>query len=163
MIALEFTQYVYLTALVVGSAVAFFGGSRFIILVMWTNFLVTIQYSHAPGTLMLVDVLSAVILLAVVRNRASMTIAFIFCVMVFAYRLVEPLGYYTTYTIIDGLAYVQLFAMGSAGFGNGIRILRRRISSHLSSSIHSQGTRMDTAPNAVVALGKDMGPRVNGR
>ena len=163
MITLEFTQYVYLAVLVVGSAVAFFGGSRFIILVMWANFLATIQFSHAPGTLMLVDVLSACAIVLVVRDRAALTIAFIFCVMVFAYRLVEPLGYYTTYTIIDGLAYVQIFAMGSTGFGNGIRIIRRRIRSLLASPVHSQKTPMDAQGDAVVALGKDMGPRVNGR
>ena len=163
MIHLEFTQCVYLAALAVGSAVAFSGGQRLIVLVMWANVIATIQFSHAPSALMGIDLLSAVALVAVVRNRAALTIAFIFGVMVFAYRLVEPLGYYTTYTIIDGLAYVQIFAMGSAGFGTGIRIIRRRILRLLASPVHSQISRMDSQGDVSMALGKDTRARVNGR
>jgi len=160
---LEFNQYVFILVLLAATPVAFYGGARFVALVMWLNLFFTLQYSHAPDVLMWLDVLSAFAIVAAVRDKAALTVAFIFGVMVFAYRLVEPLGYNTTGTIVDGLSYGQILAMGSTGFGNGIRIIRRRISSYLSSSIHSQGPRMDAQANDLMALAQDMGPRVNGR
>ncbi len=160
---LEFSQYAFIVVLLAATPVAFYSGARFVALVLWLNLIFTLQYSHAPGTLMLVDVLSACSIVLVVRDRAALTVAAAFCFMVFAYRLVEPLGYYTTYTIVEGLAYVQIFAMGSAGFGTGIRIIRRRVRRIFGSSVHSQKSPMDTQANVDVALGKNMGPRVNAR
>jgi len=160
---LEFNQYAYIAVLLAATPVAFYNGARFVALVMWLNLIFTLQYSHAPSALMLIDLLSACSIVLVVRDRPALTVAFIFGIMVFAYRLVEPLEYYTTYSIVDGLAYVQIFAMGSTGFGNGVRIIRRRARSLLASFVHSQKTQLDAQGNDCMALGKDMGPRVNGR
>ena len=160
---LEFNQYAYILALLACTPVAFYSGARFVALVMWLNLFFTLQYSHAPDALMWLDVLSAGAIVAVVRDRAALTVAFIFGMMVFAYRLVEPLDYYATYTIVGVLAYVQIFAMGSAGFGTGIRIIRRRIRSLLSSPVHIQSSRMDPQGDDYMALGKDTRARVNVR
>lgn len=159
---LEFSQYVYIAALVVGTVAAFCGGSRFIALVLWINLLFTIQYSHAPEILQRLDLLSGIAIVSVVRDKAALTVAFIFGVMVFAYKLVEPFGFYATYSIVEILAYVQVFAMGSTGFGNGIRIIRRGLRNLRAPSVHSQKTPLDAQANDFVAVGPDPGQRVNG-
>jgi hypothetical protein len=159
---LEFTQNVYIIVLLVGSIVALFGGSKFIILVMWINLGFTIQYSHAPDVLMVLDLLSACVLVAVVRDKPAMTVAVLFGLMVFSYKLVAPLGFYVTYTIVDVLAYAQIFAMGSTGFGSGIRIIRNRIRKLSASSVHSKETTLDTTADVFVVAGEAQRPRVNG-
>ena len=68
---LEFSQYVYILALVVGTVAAFCGGARFIALVLWVNLIVTMQYSHAPQVLAVLDLLSAVAIVLVVRSRSG--------------------------------------------------------------------------------------------
>ena len=160
---LELNQYAYILVLMAATPVAFYSGARFVALVMWINLVFTLQYNHAPDILRWLDAISAFAIVAVVRDRPALTVAFIFGVMVLAYKLVEPLGYDTTYTIVDGLAYVQIFAMGSAGFGAGIRIILRRICILLASSVHSQKAPMGATGNAAVALGKDTRARVNGQ
>ena len=160
---LESSQYAYIAVLIAATPVAFHSGARFVALVMWLNLLFTLQYSHAPDVLRMMEALCAVSIVLVVRDKAALTVAAAFCFMVFAYRLVEPLGYYTTYTIVELLAYGQIFAMGATGFGTGIRIIRRGIRSFLSSPVHSQISRMDPQGNASMALGKDTRARVNGR
>ncbi len=159
---LEFSQYVYIAALMVGTGAAFCGGHRFIALVMWANLSVTIQYSHAPEILQRVDLLSALAIVLVVRDKAALTVAFLFGVMVFVYPLVDVFDFYIPYIMVDGLAYGQLLAMGAAGFGGGIRIIRRGIISRLPSLVHSQEARPDAAPDDCVAVGKALGQRVNG-
>lgn len=159
---LEFSQYAYILALVVGTVAAFCGGARFIALVMWVNVLFTIQYSHAPEVLQRLDLLSAIAIVLVVRDKAALTVAFIFGLMVFAYKLVEPFGFYATYSIVEILAYGQVLAMGSTGFGNGIRIIRRGLRNILTPSVHRQKAPVDTQANDFVAVGPDPGQRVNG-
>ena len=159
---LEFSQYVYIAALMVGTVAAFCGGTRFIAFVMWINLLFTIQYSHAPEILQRLDLLSAIAIVMVLRDRAALTVAFMFGLMVFVYKLVEPFGFFIPYAIVDGLAYVQILAMGSHGFGNGIRIIRRGLRNLRASSVHSQKTPLDAQANDFVAVGPDPGPRVNG-
>lgn len=159
---LEFNQYVYILALVVGTVAAFCGGHRFIALVMWCNLFVTLQYSHAPEVLAVTDLLSGIAIVLVVRDKAALTVAFLFGVMVFVYPLVEVFDFYIPYTMVGGLAYAQLLAMGAAGFGGGIRIISRGIISRLSSLVHSQEARLDAAPDDCVGVGKTLGQRVNG-
>ena len=157
---LELNQYAYILVLLSGTPVAFYSGSRFVALVMWLNLIFTLQYSHAPLVLQRLDLLCAVTIVMVTRDRAALTVSFIFGLMVFSYKLVEPLGFYATYSIVGGLAYVQIFAMGSTGFGTGIRIIRRRIRGLLSPPVHSKKTRMGAQGNAVLALGQDTRPRM---
>lgn len=159
---LEFSQYVYIAALMVGTVAAFCGGARFIALVMWMNLLFTIQFSHAPQVLAVLDLLSAVAIVLVVRDKAALTVAFLFGIMVFVYKLVEPFGFYIPYSIVEILAYGQVLAMGSTGFGNGIRIIRRGLRNLRAPSVHSQKTPLDAQANDFVAVGPDPGPRVNG-
>ena len=146
----------------VGTVAALCGGSRFIALVMWGNLFVTLQYSHAPLALAVTDLICAVAIVLVVRDKAALTVAFIFGIMVFVYKLVEPFGFYTTYSIVENLAYGQVLAMGSHGFGNGISIIRRGLRNFLAPSVHSQKTPLDAQANDFVAVGPDPGPRVNG-
>ena len=159
---LELSQYVYIAALVVGTVAAFCGAARFIAFVMWINLLFTIQYSHAPEILQRLDLLSAIAIVMVLRDRAALTVAFLFCMMVFVYPLVEVFDFNLPYIMVDGLAYAQLLAMGAAGSGGGISILRRGIISRLSSLVHSQEARLDATPDDCVAVGKALGQRVNG-
>lgn len=157
---LEFNQYAYVMVLLVATPVAFYSGSRFVALVMWLNLIFTLQYSHAPMVLQRLDLLCAVAIVLVVRDKAALTVSFIFGLMVFSYKLVEPLGFYATYSIVGGLAYVQIFAMGSTGFGNGVGVVRRRIRGFLSSPVHRKKTQLDAQGNDCLALGEDTRPRV---
>lgn len=159
---LEFSQNFYVSALLIGSVVAFFGGNRIIILVMWSNLVGTIGYSHDPITLMYLDFFSALALVAWVDGKQSMTVAFIFCVMVLVYPLTDFLGFYATYSIVDGLAYVQIFAMGADGFGGVIRRFLNRNRRDHSADIYHQKTQLDAKGNGVVAMEKVQRPRVIG-
>lgn len=159
---LEFPQYIYLALLLIGSGVAYFHNSRFVILIMWANVLATMYVGHSPLDLAFIDLGSAVILLYVVETKAAKTIAVIFCVMVFMYPLTDFFGPVTTYTIVDILASVQIFAMGSTGFGRGIRHINRRFVRVFTSSVSVQNHGLDTTPDDSVAVEKNARSRVKG-
>jgi len=152
---IETSQYVYAAVLLVGSIVAFSTGSRAIIVVMLANFIGTVLYSYDPFVLAVIDFFSAWVLLLLVEDDAAKTVAFIFLVMVFTYPIVELVGFYTLYSIIDGMAYVQIFAMGGDGFGRLIRSIIHRLRSRDADAVHIQESRLDAAPHDQVAVAKD--------
>jgi len=155
----DWSQYIYLILLLIGSGVAYAHDSRFIILVMWANFIATMELSGGPLAVAFVDLSCAYAILMVVnnKNKPAMTIVAIFCVMAPIYQLAEIIGVTATYTIVDILAYVQIFAMGSTGFGNGIRAIRDRYR-RLSSPSVSLQKRLDAKGDTPVALDKDSRP-----
>ena len=153
---LDLSQYIYLIILLIGSAVAS-RESRFLILVMWLNFLATMAFSFNPYYLMIIDLLSAVTILAIIETKRAMTIAFIFCIMVFIYPLGTVFGNYAIYTMVDGLAYVQIFALGSTGFGRGIRYCRNRIRRFSDTRVSGQKVKLDAPENDQMALGTGVG------
>ena len=155
---MDSSQYIYMIVLLVGSVVAVFGGSRFLVMVMWANFMATMAFSFNPVYLMIIDLMSAVTILAVLGTKQAKTIAFIFCVMVFIYPLSKVIGKDAIFTTVDGLAYVQIFALGSTGFGRGLRYYLNRLRRLSYSYVSGQKDELDTTENGHVALGKGVGP-----
>jgi len=153
----DWSQDIYLFLLLVGSIAAYRHGSKFIILVMWCNFLATMLLSSEPLMVALVDIASAWAILMVVQNRAAFTIAGLFCVMALIYPASIIIGASATYTIVDVLAYVQIFAMGSTGFGSAIRFGRDRYRKLFDAPVSIQKDGMEPNQGHKVALGKDLG------
>jgi len=153
----DWSQYIYLFLLLVGSVAAYFHGSKFIVLVMWVNFLATMELSFEPLMVALVDLASAWAILMVVQNRAAFTIAALFCVMALIYPTSVLIGVSATYTLVDILAYVQILAMGSTGFGRAVRFGRDRYRKLFNTPISIQKDGMDPDRGRKVALGKDLG------
>jgi len=153
----DWSQYIYLFLLLVGSVAAYFHGSKFIVLVMWVNFLATMELSFDPLMVALVDLASAWAILMVVQNRAAFTIAALFCVMALIYPTSVLIGVSATYTLVDILAYVQILAMGSTGFGRAVRVGRDRYRKLFNIPVSIQNDEMDPDQGRKVALGKDSG------
>lgn len=157
MIPIETTQYVYVAVLTVGSLAAFFNGSRVVILAMWGNLVATMTFSYSPMSLILIDLATAWLILMLVEDKVAKTVAFLFLVMVFVYPMVELIGFYWAYTIVEIIAYVQIFAMGADGMGRIIRSVRNRLRRGPSNAVHLQATKLDAAPNDKMAVAKDQG------
>lgn len=155
---MDWSQYIYLVLLLGGSGVAYFHDSKFIVAVMWVNFIATMELSGNPLMVAVADIACAIAILSILRTKAAWTIAAIFGVMALIYPTSIIIGAAATYTIVDVLAYVQILAMGSTGFGNGIRFLRDRYRSVSNSSIHIQNQGMDAMENNPMAMDKDVGP-----
>ena len=151
---MDWSQDIYLMLLLVGSIAAYHRGSKFIILVMWCNFLATMLLSPEPLMVALADLASAGAILMIVQNKAAFTIAALFCVMALIYPASIIIGASATYTIVDGLAYVQIFAMGSTGFGSAIRFGRDRYRKLFNAPVSVQNDGMDPEKSHTVAMAK---------
>lgn len=151
------SQIIYITLLLIASGVAWYYGNRFIILIMWINLAATMLLNSHPILVGAVDLISASVLLMVIQGKVALTIAAIFCIMALIYPLSLVIGNAATYTIVDILAYVQLYAMGSDGFCNFVRNIRHRHRLVVHPIRDLQSNESNAKKNHQMAMGKDTG------
>ncbi len=163
MIHIETSQYIFAAVLLFASVVAFYTGTRVLILVLWANLILTMSFSYSPYALMMIDLLSAWTILMLVEDKTAKSIAVLFILMMFIYPLVGLLGFFWAYSIVEILAYGQLLFLGADGVGGFCSYCRDRLRRRLSHAIHIQESKLDAAPHDQVAVAKDPRPRVNAR
>jgi hypothetical protein len=122
---MDWSQTLYLALIIVASG---FCRDGRIAAVMWANFVCTMALAGSPALVATVDLLSICFLVG--RNPRRNIVATIFVFMVPIYGLGEHFawGPTVTYSMIDALAFAQLFIMGrgDVGLGNLGRHLRGR-------------------------------------
>lgn len=119
-------QIIYLVLLLIGSGAAIAKDRWLLVSVLWINFGGTMSLAGEPMMVGILDLGCASMLLKF-GNKREYVVAGLFAAMIGLYYFAETLGNYTTYTIVDGLAYAQIFVMGSGGFGELYRSVKRSL------------------------------------
>lgn len=119
-------QVIYLVLLLIGSGAALSRDRWLLVFVLWINFGGTMSLAGEPMMVGVLDMACATMLVALGSKR-EYVVAGLFTAMIGLYYFAETLGNYTTYTIVDILAYAQVFVMGSGGFGELFRGCKRSL------------------------------------
>lgn len=116
----------YLVLLIIGSGAAIAKDRWLLAVVLWINFGGTVSLADEPMAVGVLDLACAAVLVRFGSKR-DYVVAALFAVMVAFYAMAGVLGKTAIYSIVDGLAYAQIFVIGSGGFGKLFTSLRRSV------------------------------------
>lgn len=119
-------QIIYLVLLLIGSGAAITKDRWLLVSVLWINFAGTMSLADYPLMVGILDLACASVLIGK-GDKREYVVAGLFAAMIGLYYFAEILGNYATYSIVDILAYAQIFVMGSGGFGEFLRASRRSL------------------------------------